>query len=65
MDEIPTGSRTTTKCDKLGFIYGSPITTLPAGRKPTKSEVIQLYMHLHDQVNYVMHGRVQLSFQFE
>ena len=44
---------TTAKCDQLGFLYGSPITSLPEGRKPTKSEVVQLYMHLHDQVNNV------------
>ena len=42
---------TTAKCDQLGFLYGSPITSLPGGRKPTKCEVVQLYMHLHDQVN--------------
>ena len=49
---VPISPRTpTAKCDQLGFLYGSPITSLPAGRKPTKSEVVQLYMHLHDQVN--------------
>ena len=48
---VPISPRTpTAKCDQLGFLYGSPITSLPAGRKPTKSEVVQLYMHLYDQV---------------
>ena len=52
-NNVPVRPRTltTAKCDQLGFLYGSPITSLPAGRKPTKSDVIQLYMHLHDQVN--------------
>ena len=41
----------TSKCDSLGFIYGSPITSLKFGRIPTKMEVVQLYMHLYDQVS--------------
>jgi hypothetical protein len=41
------------KCDALGFIYGSPITSLKFGRKPTKIEVVQLYMHLYDEVSCV------------
>ena len=41
------------KCDSLGFIYGSPITSLKFGRIPTKIEVVQLYMHLYDQVSCV------------
>ena len=41
------------KCDALGFIYGSPITSLKFGRIPTKIEVVQLYMHLYDQVSCV------------
>ena len=40
----------TSKCDSLGFIYGSPITSLKFERIPTKMEVVQLYMHLYDQV---------------
>ena len=39
----------TLKCDSLGIIYGSPITSLRFGRIPTKLEVVQLYMHLYDQ----------------
>ena len=38
------------KKESLGFIYGDPISSLIAGRKPTKIEVIQLYMHLFDEV---------------
>ena len=41
------------KCDSLGFIYGSPITSLKFGRIPTKIEVVQLYMHLYDEVSCV------------
>ena len=44
---------TTSKCDYLGIIYGSPITSLKFGRIPTKMEVVQLYMHLYDQVSCV------------
>ena len=43
----------TSKCDSLGFIYGSPITSLKFERIPTKIEVVQLYMHLYDQVSCV------------
>ena len=43
----------TSKFDTLGFIYGSPITSLKFGRIPTKIEVVQLYMHLYDQVSCV------------
>ena len=43
----------TVKCDSLRFIYGSPITSLKFGRIPTKIEVVQLYMHLYDQVSCV------------
>ena len=50
----PRTQRTPTiKCDSLGFIYGSPITSLKFGRIPTKIEVVQLYMHLYDQVSCV------------
>ena len=43
----------TSKWNSLGFIYGSPITSLKFGRIPTKIEVVQLYMHLYDQVSCV------------
>ena len=50
----PRSPRTpTSKCDSLGFIYGSPITSLKFGRIPTKIEVVQLYMHLHNEVSCV------------
>ena len=42
--------RSVTKKDSLGIIYGDPILCLPEGRKPTKLELIQLYMHLFDEV---------------
>ena len=39
-----------TKKQSLGIIYGDAISSLPSGRNPTKIEVIQLYMHLFDEV---------------
>ena len=52
----------TSKCDSLGIIYGSPITSLKFGRIPTKIEVVQLYMHLYDQVSCV--PEMNLAFRF-
>ena len=39
-----------TKKSSLGIIYGDPLVSLPIDRKPTKIEVVQLYMHLFDVV---------------
>ena len=60
MDMDPTPPRTpktpTSKSESLGIIYGAPITDLRFERKPTKFDVIQLYMHLYDEVSLVIYS---------
>jgi hypothetical protein len=41
----------TSRSDALEFLYGPPINEFLTGRKPTKFEVVQLYMHYFDQVS--------------
>ena len=43
-----------TKKDSMAIIYGDSIVALPMGRKPTKMEVVQLYMHHFDEVRFVL-----------
>ena len=38
------------RVDAIGYVFGNPISNLEHGRKPTKREIIQLWMHLHDTV---------------
>ena len=46
----PMTPRSVTKKDSLGIIYGDSIASLPEDKKPTKIELVQLYMHLFDKV---------------
>ena len=50
-DTPPPSPRTPVpRVDAIGYVFGNPITNLEQGRKPTKREIIQLWMHLHDTV---------------
>lgn len=41
----------TSRADALEFLYGAPINQFVPGRKPTKIEIVQLYMYYFDQVS--------------
>ena len=44
----PASPRTpTSRAESLEFLYGTPIDNFFPGRKPTKIEVVQLYIHYY------------------